>query len=114
MAAGIFSTTRVAGEGVALAVVVAVLSAFIAARLGEGQAASAAAQRLVTGDLAAAARLVPSMSPTGLRHAYDEAFQRLLLLLSGVTLSTAVVVFLFLGRRGAARLEAAAAASETA
>jgi MFS family permease len=107
MAAGIFSTTRVAGEGVALAVVTAVLSALVAARTGAGHAASAAAQRLVIGDLAAAVKLVPTLSPAALRHAYDEAFQRLLQMLAGVTLVTAAVVFLFLGRRDAAQSEGA-------
>jgi predicted MFS family arabinose efflux permease len=105
-AAGIFSTTRVAGEGLALAVVGAVLAALISTRLGVGEGASAASQRLVTGDFAGAMNPVPNLSPATLRSAYDTAFAQLLMLLSGVTLITAVVVFLALGRRGSAEDQA--------
>jgi MFS family permease len=97
MAAGIFSTTRVAGEGVALAVVTAALSALTAARLG-GPHASAAAQRLVTGDLAGAASALPGFGRLHLVQAYEAAFGVLLLLLAAITLLAAVVVFVFLGR----------------
>lgn len=108
MAAGIFSTTRVAGECLALAVVGAVLAGLIGKRLGFGDGVSAAAQRMVTGDFTTAAKLVPTLSPTILRSAYDAAFGQLLMLLSGVTLVTAVVLFLFLGRRDSADEQALA------
>ncbi|GGF31167.1 MFS transporter [Aliidongia dinghuensis] len=120
MAAGIFSTTRVAGEGVALAVVSAVLSALTAARLaGPGAVAARAAQRLVTGDLADAASAFPAADRSALVHAYGAAFGTLLLLLAVVTVVTAIVVFLFLGHgflghgfpgHGAARPDAETAA----
>jgi hypothetical protein len=84
----------------ALAVVGAVLAALISTRLGVGEGASAASQRLVTGDFAGAMNMVPNLSPATLRSAYDTAFAQLFMLLSGVTLITAVVVFLALGRRG--------------
>ena len=67
MATGIFSTTRVAGEGIALAVVIAVLATFaqtgLADRLaGMGLRAPAgmaeAAQLLATGDLGGAASML--------------------------------------------------------
>ncbi|MDL2407736.1 MFS transporter [Rhizobium calliandrae] len=100
MATGIFSTTRVAGEGVALAVVSAVLSALIQSRLGAeaGEHASIAAQQLVTGDLLDAASNVPAIGHAKLIHAYNDAFSALLWLLTAITTTTAIVVFTFLGR----------------
>ncbi|MBP2558224.1 MFS family permease [Neorhizobium galegae] len=102
MATGIFSTTRVAGEGVALAVVTAVLSVLTSANLGgsAGDQAGAIAQRLVTGDLQDAAVLLPSISQTALLQGYSDGFSSLLWLLTAITGLTAVVVFLFLGRGG--------------
>ncbi len=103
MAAGIFSTTRVAGEGVALAIVVALLSSLIASRLPAMDGARAAAQRLATGDLPAAMRRLPGLGAPAIHRAYSEAFDLLLLLLAAVTLSTAVVVFIFLRRDRSAK-----------
>ncbi|SCW74313.1 MFS transporter [Ancylobacter rudongensis] len=102
MATGIFSTTRVAGEGVALAVVSAVLSALTAQHLaasGLAAHASPAAQRLVTGDIGSAAAALPQMSHAALVQSYGDAFATLLLMLCVITVITAVVVFTFLGRR---------------
>ncbi|HEY0123082.1 MAG TPA: MFS transporter [Rhizobium sp.] len=103
MATGIFSTTRVAGEGVALAVVSAVLSSFIRSNLGAtaGEHASAAAQRLVTGDLVEAASNVPTIGHAALIQGYSDAFSELLWLLTAITAVTAIVVFAFLGRPNA-------------
>ncbi|KAA1178117.1 MFS transporter [Rhizobium tropici] len=100
MATGIFSTTRVAGEGVALAVVSAVLSALIQSKLGTPAAehASAAAQQLVTGNLAAAASNMPAIGHEALIQGYGHAFSTLLWLLTAITAITAIVVFSFLGR----------------
>lgn len=100
MATGIFSTTRVAGEGVALAVVSAILSGFIQSNLGAaaGEHASVAAQRLVTGDLAVAASNVPAIGHEALIHGYSDAFGTLLWLLTAITTITAIVVFSSLGR----------------
>ena len=106
MATGIFSTTRVAGEGVALAVVSAVLSAFIQGRLGAaGANAATIAQDLVTGNLADAAAAAPGLTRETLLQAYGDAFTALLWLLTAITLATALVVFVFLGRgeKGAVR-----------
>lgn len=98
MAAGIFNTVRVAGEGIALALVGAGLTALLAAQLGHayGDAAGAAAQRLVTGDMAQALALLPGASRASLLQAYADAFSALTRVLAGVTLATAGVVFLFL------------------
>lgn len=107
MATGIFSTTRVAGEGLALAIVGAGLSALVAHRLvhsgiAPAEVASAVAQRLVTGDLEGAALLWHPLSPAAMasayRHAYRSAFGTLALVLAGVTSATAAMVFAFLGR----------------
>jgi hypothetical protein len=112
MATGIFSTVRVAGEGVAMAVVTAVLSALTAVHLtAKTPAASSslleAAQRLTTGDLAGAAAVLPQAGRAVLVRGYGEAFGSLLVILAIITVLTAAVIFVFLGR-GAA-LEAAEA-----
>lgn len=99
MATGIFSTTRVAGEGVALAVVGAILSTLVADRIGalavNGNIAIAS-QRLVGGDVVLAASAIPGVENTALVPLYSNAFSYLLLLLAAITLVTAFVVFLFL------------------
>lgn len=103
MATGIFSTTRVAGEGVAVAVVTACLAAFTAKSLGntgllpDGGMVSAA-QHLATGDLAGAARVLPATGQALLKAGYDAGFSSLLTLLAAITVLTAAVVFVFLGR----------------
>jgi hypothetical protein len=103
MATGIFSTTRVAGEGVALAVVSAILSSLIRSNLGTaaGGQASAAAQRLVTGDVLNAASSVPTIGHAALIQGYSDAFSELLWLLTAITAVTAIVVFTFLGHGNA-------------
>ncbi|MGU3308000.1 MFS transporter [Pseudomonas sp. M5A4_2d] len=106
MAAGIFNTTRVASEGVALAITVAVLSALVAHHLPAGTAQDAAvlAQQLVMGDVRNASANIPLEL---LRTAYLAGFNTLLQLLAGLTLSTAAVVFVFLSRREVAPIAAA-------
>ncbi|VWC21420.1 MFS transporter [Burkholderia pseudomultivorans] len=109
MATGIFSTTRVAGEGIALAVVGAVLAALAHAGLRQAVGAGAttdatdatirAAARLATGDLAGAAAALPGVGHAALLASYAHAFDRLLIGLAVVTLLCAVVVFVFLGGR---------------
>lgn len=100
MATGIFSTTRVAGEGIALAIVSAILSTLTAARLDTVPASEAtrAAQRIVTGDLTEAGRIVPQLGAVDLLNAYGSAFSLLMIVLMAITILTAIVVFLFLGR----------------
>ncbi|KVE71835.1 MFS transporter [Burkholderia vietnamiensis] len=113
MATGIFSTTRVAGEGIALAIVGAVLAALAHADLrrvpaagasgasGASDAALRAAARLATGDLAGAAAVLPGVDRATLLASYLHAFDRLLLALAVVTVLCAGVVFAFLGARPA-------------
>ncbi|MDE1991237.1 MAG: MFS transporter [Rhizobiaceae bacterium] len=100
MATGIFSTTRVAGEGVALAVVSAILSSLIGSNLGSlaGNHSSEVAQLLVTGDLNGAAASAPAIGHAALIQGYSDAFSALLWLLTAITTVTAIVVFTFLGR----------------
>ncbi|NVZ18337.1 MFS transporter [Pseudomonas costantinii] len=105
MAAGIFNTTRVASEGVALAITVAVLSALVAHHLHASttQDVAVIAQQLVMGDARQASADIPLAL---LRTAYIAGFNTLLQLLAGLTLLTAMVVFVFLGRRTVAPIPA--------
>ena len=95
MASGIFSTIRVAGEGVALAVVSALLAFLVRAGLGDLASASLqeAAQHLATGDLSRAATLLPGLSRPELVRHYAEACRELCYLLAAITASSAVAVF---------------------
>jgi hypothetical protein len=106
MATGIFSTTRVAGEGIALAIVGAVLATLAHADLrrmaaGPSGATLRAAARLATGDLAGAAAVLPGVDRAALLASYTHAFDRLLIGLAVVTVLCAGVVFAFLGARPA-------------
>jgi MFS family permease len=107
MATGIFSTTRVAGEGMTLAVASAILAVLTRLRLSDALAGSPgapahavteAAQRVATGDLTHAAALLPAHGQPLLVHAYDGAFRVLLHMLVDITLASAVMVLGFLGR----------------
>ncbi len=111
MAAGIFSTARVAGEGVALAIAGVLLAAFSQDSLSAlipGKdpetlvRVSEAGQRVATGDLANAAAAVPEVARSLLVTAYDSAFQSLLHILIAVTVVSAIVAFAFLSRSGTA------------
>ena len=111
MAVGIFNTTRVACEGVAVAVVTATLSGMTAARLAAQGAASAAnvaaAQLLVTGNVGKAAQSLPAAGTAELVRAYETAFDGLLIILAAITLVTATIVFLSLRGGSAAPQEIA-------
>lgn len=100
MATGIFSTVRVAGEGIALAVVGAALAALLAGELAviwpSMPHGSAVAQMLVTGNMQGALALMQDASAAELLKAYGLAFSSLLDVLAGVTVLTAVGVFAFL------------------
>lgn len=102
MASGIFGTTRVAGEGIALAVAGALLASLIAAGMpaaaGVSSRTALAAQRLATGDLGQALALTPGLSRASLAVIYADAFRTLLHALTGITLLSALIVFAFLGR----------------
>ena len=104
MAAGIFSTTRVAGEGVALALVCAVLAGLIRHRLPAQPDASAIAELLAAGRLTEVLHGSAGLAPAQLVQAYEDAFAHLLRGLSVVTVLTALVVLVFLRpSAGAAR-----------
>ncbi len=105
MATGIFSTTRVAGEGIALALVNAILATLAqphvrdaAPSLVAPAAVHEAAARLATGDLAHAAALLPGVARDALRQSYAAAFGSLLGGLTVVTLLCALAAFAFLSR----------------
>jgi len=103
MAAGIFGTLRVAGEGIALASVAAVLAALLQARLAAiapllpHAALADTAQRLVAGDLSASAQ-EGALSAAQLRSAYAAAFGTLTRLLAAITALAAVAICMLLGR----------------
>jgi MFS family permease len=105
MATGIFGTTRVAGEGIALAIVGALLAALIQGGLAHasGDATASAhiaaiAQRLATGDMINAQTLLPGVDQVFLIKVYANAFQKLLYVLIAITVLSALIVFAFLGR----------------
>jgi MFS family permease len=105
MATGIFSTTRVAGECIALATVSAILATLSQARVQSilsPHAVSAevpeAAARLAAGDLNRASALLPAVARATLLHIYTDAFGLLLGGLTVVTLLCAIAVFVILGR----------------
>ncbi|WP_369789713.1 MFS transporter [Rouxiella sp. WC2420] len=99
MATGIFSTTRVAGEGIALAIVGAMLAGFVGQGIQQlslakdSHTASLAVQRLATGDLHQALLELPSTNALQLTAIYASAFQHLLLWLAAITLISAAIVF---------------------
>ncbi|NWE79877.1 MFS transporter [Pseudomonas yamanorum] len=104
MAAGIFNTTRVASEGVALAITMAVLGALVAHHL-KGRAGvdvSVIAQGLVMGNVQLASAVIPLEA---LRSAYIAGFNTLLQLLAGLTVLTAMVVLVFMGRNSMATVQ---------
>lgn len=102
MAAGIFNTTRVAGEGVALAITIALLTALVGNSLGRVLPAgdySELAQRLVMGDLGQ----VQGVDPLLLQAAYLDGFGTLVLVLIGFTVLSAGAAFFLLGQDDQAR-----------
>ncbi|WP_413722972.1 MFS transporter [Sodalis sp. RH23] len=108
MASGIFNTTKVASEGIALAMVNALLSAFVflaVTRAGAGDGAHQplveASRQLATGNLDQATRMLAPLGRDALTMAYDTAFTMLLYVLMTVTLAAAVSVFILLSPRDA-------------
>jgi len=103
MATGIFNTTRVAGEGIALAIVAALLASFTETGLREAQFAGAdaatlgeASNRLAMGDLASAMGMLPHATSAELVKFYGDAFHLLLYVLAAITVLSALMVFGFL------------------
>lgn len=100
MATGIFSTTRVAGESVALALVGALLAWSIQSGLHHvvprhelsADLIAALSQRLSAGELHQASAALHSLPLSSLKQIYVEAFQALLQVLAAVTATCAIVV----------------------
>ncbi len=113
MATGIFNTVRVSADGVAIAVVSALLALLIqtqlTAAMPDAQGLVAAANRVALGQLDAAAAGLPASVTDAmplLHRAYDYAFRHVLHALAAIAVLTALAVTLLLGRRDpvAARL----------
>lgn len=106
MATGIFSTTRVAGEGIALAIVGAMLAGFVVqgmtriAPSATPDTAGLAVQRLATGDLHRALLALPDTHAAQLTALYAHAFYLLLLWLAAITCVSAVIVYAALCLKG--------------
>ncbi|MBH1657726.1 MFS transporter [Stenotrophomonas maltophilia] len=100
MAAGIFGTVRVAGEGIALAAVTALLALLIGHQLQGASPASLAraGAYLATGAQAQAQALLPAMSGAQLQQASAEALAILLRVLALLTAACAVLLHLLLRR----------------
>ena len=106
MAAGIFNTTRVAGEGLALAIVAALLASFVLTALLAlpaiaPQQAALAAPLLAAGDLHGASVLLPQLPASQLMQAYGDAMHRLLQVLAAISLLSALLLLVFLRPGGA-------------
>ncbi|WP_347900826.1 MFS transporter [Pseudomonas purpurea] len=101
MATGIFNTTRVAGEGIALAITMTLLVELTShalrlriPELQESEQVTSIAQHLVTGDL----RYASAFPLHAVRQASNDAFRVLLQMLASFTLMTAIAVAVFLRR----------------
>ena len=115
MAAGIFNTTRVAGEGLALAIVSALLGTFAVAALGRAGLAGIGAQQaahagpfLALGELRHAATLLPQAGAAELAQAYGTAFRHLLYVLASITTASALLILAFLRHPAPAATDTAA------
>ncbi|WP_218963725.1 MFS transporter [Janthinobacterium sp. BJB301] len=109
MAAGIFNAVRLAGDGMAIAAVGALMSANIFSGLvasvpngTSGQVANAdlveASSRLAMSDLPNALVHLPTAGRPLLLQVYEDAFRFQLLVLAGAAAATAILVLLLLGR----------------
>ncbi len=107
MASGIFNTSKVASEGLALAIVSTILSLFAAesvrglagnAGMTASDRLSEVGQRLATGDIANASAIVPDIAKPLLVQGYANAFESLTHVLAAITLLSAIAIFVFLGR----------------
>ncbi|MFT8421778.1 MAG: MFS transporter [Gluconacetobacter sp.] len=104
MATGIFSTTRVAGEGIALAIVTATLAELTRAHLQAlglpaGSRLGDVAQSLANGDVGAASHLLPGVGRAVFVKSYTASFQNLIYFLISITIAFAIAVFVFLRQK---------------
>ena len=101
MATGIFSTIRVAGEGVALALVTTALTGLLASQLSalhSGENARLLAHTLANGNLPLAAQQL-GVGVAQLQPLWQQAFHQLLLWLMAITLLCALLVQLSLRQK---------------
>lgn len=105
MAAGLFNTVRVAGEGIALAMVSAFLVEMNALNLRKNlsgyasESIDSAASWLGSGNIERAAALLPGLSHPLLRESFDSAYVWLFRLLAVITVLCAFLVWRMLGGR---------------
>ncbi|MES9025066.1 MFS transporter [Stenotrophomonas sp. BSUC-16] len=101
MAAGIFGTVRVAGEGIALAAVTALLAMLVDQQLHGASPASLAraGAYLASGSRVQAAALLPAMSAEQLQQVSAKALATLLRVLALLTAVCAVLLHLLLRKR---------------
>ena len=97
----IFNTTRVAGEGIALAIVAALLAAFTMTALRalpgvNTQDAALAAPLLAIGELRQAAGLLPHASAQEVAQAYGVGFHQLMQVLAAISTASALLILVFL------------------
>ncbi len=106
MASGIFNTSKVANEGIALAIVTAALgfmtAAFIAGSVvlssDQARMLPEVAQNIVAGDLKGAMQLLPGVSRATLAQGYFDAFRNLSRFLAALTAFAALVILALLGK----------------
>ncbi|KGM27431.1 MFS transporter [Photorhabdus luminescens] len=103
MATGIFNAVRLAGDGIALAVVGAILSAHISSGLSTlsnipADILSEISTRLAMSDLSNAVAISPSLDKSLLHKVYEEAFQYQFITLAVAAAITAMLVFILLGK----------------
>ena len=103
MATGIFNCVRVSADGIAIAVVSALLAGLIQMGLlnsldmNDSVSVIEAANRIALGDLQQATALLPGEREL-LLATYDQAFRQVLYMLAVASAATAILVFLLLGR----------------
>ncbi|WP_441255856.1 MFS transporter [Tardiphaga sp. 285_C5_N1_2] len=115
MASGIFNTSKVANEGISLAIVTAALGAMTAGNIerkvsllpSQVQLLPEIAQGIVAGDLSRVARLIPEVPHSTLVQAYFSAFQSVSYVLASITFFAAIVIFVLLGRTRPTELSSA-------
>lgn len=103
MATGIFNAVRLAGNGIALAVVGAILSAHISSGLSTlsnipADILSEISTRLAMSDLNNAVAIFPSLDKSLLHKVYEEAFRYQFIALAVAAAITAMLVFILLGK----------------
>lgn len=102
MAAGIFNTAKVAGEGISLAIVTAVLAALAHTSLTRIipsiepttlKEVAEVAQRIAAGDILRAQAMLPGIDQSILLDSYGESFRQLLHFLISMTVLSALTSF---------------------